>query len=495
MAVALIGMMTSYALGDEYVQEGEGDSYDVLVIYPNDWVSTEVDYPLLGWFSDKNDDTQIYIKHMERGGDPLTDDEEINAMFGSIEERCNNSSSDSVQVELSCSNFQPYESKTGSVNDSPKIYEINGQHAITVRASITHTVILDVDPDPELDEEFRKGLQEPISTTMILTVTNIYDGYDVWQIHSTSKDSVFGDHYSSILETIQSFRILHPHEDTKRLESESFKLEIRENDDLVPKDVDFIFATDSLSYDEKLHHNCSNLQDIFETLGANDFRIMYATDASAQKCLVKISDELERIEELTTTNSVFIIITDKLKNKGYVELFLDDDLIQSFSFTEDELEKRIELKYAFPDYYEEYTLTAINGDYFASVLWTPLPSTSAIDKHPNLELEKTDETKSILIEEISDVSKSKEIPSWVKNNAGWWADGTIDDNSFVQGIQFLVKEGIIAVDSTSQGTEESKKIPTWIKNNAGWWANDDIDDDAFITGIEFLVKEGIIAVD
>jgi hypothetical protein len=40
-------------------------------------------------------------------------------------------------------------------------------------------------------------------------------------------------------------------------------------------------------------------------------------------------------------------------------------------------------------------------------------------------------------------SGSNEIPSWIKNNAGWWADGKIDDNSFVQGIQFLVKSGII----------------------------------------------------
>ena len=23
------------------------------------------------------------------------------------------------------------------------------------------------------------------------------------------------------------------------------------------------------------------------------------------------------------------------------------------------------------------------------------------------------------------------IPSWIKNNAGWWADGQIDDSSFV----------------------------------------------------------------
>ena len=38
-----------------------------------------------------------------------------------------------------------------------------------------------------------------------------------------------------------------------------------------------------------------------------------------------------------------------------------------------------------------------------------------------------------------------EIPGWIKNNAGWWADGQIDDNSFVLGIQYLIKVGIIIV--------------------------------------------------
>ncbi|TRZ78981.1 MAG: peptidase, partial [Nitrosopumilales archaeon] len=34
-------------------------------------------------------------------------------------------------------------------------------------------------------------------------------------------------------------------------------------------------------------------------------------------------------------------------------------------------------------------------------------------------------------------------PKWVKNNAGWWADGTISDNDFVHGIQYLTNNGII----------------------------------------------------
>ncbi len=38
-----------------------------------------------------------------------------------------------------------------------------------------------------------------------------------------------------------------------------------------------------------------------------------------------------------------------------------------------------------------------------------------------------------------------EIPVWVKNNAGWWADDLIGDSDFVSGIQYLISEGIMNV--------------------------------------------------
>ena len=86
-----------------------------------------------------------------------------------------------------------------------------------------------------------------------------------------------------------------------------------------------------------------------------------------------------------------------------------------------------------------------------------------------------------------------EIPSWIKNNAGWWADNQIDDKTFVQGIEYLVKQKIlqIAVTTTSQGSG-SNEIPSWIKNNAGWWASDQIDDTTFLQGIQFLIRQGIV---
>ena len=56
------------------------------------------------------------------------------------------------------------------------------------------------------------------------------------------------------------------------------------------------------------------------------------------------------------------------------------------------------------------------------------------------------------------------IPSWIKNNAEWWADGQIDDESFVQGIQYLVKEDILQIPATTSGEGTgSNEIPAGLK--------------------------------
>jgi len=87
-----------------------------------------------------------------------------------------------------------------------------------------------------------------------------------------------------------------------------------------------------------------------------------------------------------------------------------------------------------------------------------------------------------------------QIPEWVKNNAGWWAEDLIKDTDFLKAIEFLLNEGIIKIDSTELSEKKSETIPDWIKNNAGWWADGSIDDSTFLNGIEFLVENGIIFV-
>ena len=87
------------------------------------------------------------------------------------------------------------------------------------------------------------------------------------------------------------------------------------------------------------------------------------------------------------------------------------------------------------------------------------------------------------------------VPAWIKDNAGWWADGTIDDQSFIGGIEYLVKEKIIQVPlSKSDSSVNTGSIPAWIKDNAGWWADGTIDDQSFINGIQYLIENGIINV-
>ena len=86
------------------------------------------------------------------------------------------------------------------------------------------------------------------------------------------------------------------------------------------------------------------------------------------------------------------------------------------------------------------------------------------------------------------------IPSWIKNNAGWWADNKINDNDFISGIEYLIENKIIKVSTYVNKENSTDTIPSWIKNNAGWWSSGKISDNDFLTGIEYLIENGIINV-
>ena len=87
-----------------------------------------------------------------------------------------------------------------------------------------------------------------------------------------------------------------------------------------------------------------------------------------------------------------------------------------------------------------------------------------------------------------------EIPDWIKNNADWWSQGLIDDDSFVSGIQYMITNEIIIIPGLPESSGSGGGVPDWVRNNAGWWAQGLITDEDFIKGIEFLVKSGIIKV-
>ena len=46
--------------------------------------------------------------------------------------------------------------------------------------------------------------------------------------------------------------------------------------------------------------------------------------------------------------------------------------------------------------------------------------------------------------------------------------------------------GVLSVPLTQTAQAESL-VPEWIKTNAGWWANGALDDETFLNGIKYLV--------
>ena len=127
----------------------------------------------------------------------------------------------------------------------------------------------------------------------------------------------------------------------------------------------------------------------------------------------------------------------------------------------------------------EYT-GPVYGNYFQE-----LTSTNIIDDNQKTE---------ITLEPIEPI-KNQNTPSWIKNNAGWWADGTIDDQTFVNSIEFLIKENIIEVKKSIVKSDSlEQNIPNWIKNNAKEWSQGIIPEENFLKGIEFLTSNEIIKV-
>jgi hypothetical protein len=125
---------------------------------------------------------------------------------------------------------------------------------------------------------------------------------------------------------------------------------------------------------------------------------------------------------------------------------------------------------------------------------------STLNKIPNaIEVTSSGNVHEIISEPIvdtfvEDITNDQVIPVWIKSNAKWWSDGTIDNENFISGVEYLVNEGIIKVSLTEQTNPSISEIPSWIKNNAGWWAEEMISDDEFLQCIEWLVKNKIIIV-
>ena len=102
----------------------------------------------------------------------------------------------------------------------------------------------------------------------------------------------------------------------------------------------------------------------------------------------------------------------------------------------------------------------------------------------------------------SSAQEDTQIPDWIKNVAGWWANGEISENEFLTGITYLINNNIISLHFVpcsqkieSQTTSSAKMVPDWVKNNAKWWSEDLIEDTDFSNGMEYLIINQIMDID
>ena len=102
----------------------------------------------------------------------------------------------------------------------------------------------------------------------------------------------------------------------------------------------------------------------------------------------------------------------------------------------------------------------------------------------------------------SSAQEDTQIPDWIKNVAGWWANGEISENEFLAGIEYLINNNIILLDfipcsikTESQTISSAKLVPDWVKNNAKWWSEDLIGETDFINGIKYLIQKQIMSID
>ena len=86
------------------------------------------------------------------------------------------------------------------------------------------------------------------------------------------------------------------------------------------------------------------------------------------------------------------------------------------------------------------------------------------------------------------------IPSWIRNNAKWWSEGSIGDKDFASGIQYLIEQKIIVIPTTAVGAQSAQQIPQWVKNNAKWWSEGQISDADFALGLQYLIQIGVVRV-
>jgi len=120
--------------------------------------------------------------------------------------------------------------------------------------------------------------------------------------------------------------------------------------------------------------------------------------------------------------------------------------------------------------------------------------TITVENNQNTDLTSLPLDSTMLFEDSNYIEADTKLPSWIKQNAEWWADGVVSDLPLANGIQFMMANDIIPMPQNLDLDTFETNIPDWLKKNVEWWADGMISEADFINCIDFLCGKGIIQV-
>ena len=111
-------------------------------------------------------------------------------------------------------------------------------------------------------------------------------------------------------------------------------------------------------------------------------------------------------------------------------------------------------------------------------------------------LETNEPTKNV-IEDAPILQVDPKVPEWVQTTAQFWINEDVSDREFTDALGFLVKEKIIEVEveipvNNTEPLTEEPQVPQWIATTTGWWINGEVPEDQFLEGIKWMIKNKII---
>jgi hypothetical protein len=202
-----------------------------------------------------------------------------------------------------------------------------------------------------------------------------------------------------------------------------------------------VVTIDDFNGDERIVHivlNQKQLQEIFENNKFNKNEIYLQIQPSARNLpLTGITDNGQYKINFWWTPSVILSNSNVVFNYEILDVFLKDRPMKvpynvKIFFENEEIFSRSDIS------------SGIKSDNEVLEFFVP-ENISGIIKLQFEELGDSEFARLSFPISVSSITSSSSIPDWVKNTAGWWADGEIPDSAFVNGIQYLIKEGIMKI--------------------------------------------------